>query len=115
MDAGTRFGCIQAGPACPRPATRPSTAVPRSMANIAQSTNREERASDILKTMDTEPSAETTSAPSTLASWVLLIVLFAVVQFAALFRPPLLDDADANHAEAAQHMAESGDWITLQI
>jgi 4-amino-4-deoxy-L-arabinose transferase-like glycosyltransferase len=26
-----------------------------------------------------------------------------------------LDDADATHAEAAQHMAESGDWITLKV
>ncbi|HEY6489909.1 MAG: glycosyltransferase family 39 protein [Terracidiphilus sp.] len=53
--------------------------------------------------------------PSAFASWVLLLALFAAVQFASLFRPPLLDDADANHAEAAQHMAESGDWVTLKI
>ena len=86
------------------------------MANLAESTNREERASEILtKTMDTEPSTETVSAPTALASWALLLVLFVAVQFAALFSPPLLDDADANHAEAAQHMAESGDWVTLQI
>lgn len=53
--------------------------------------------------------------PSAFASWILLLTLFAAVQFASLFRPPLLDDADANHAEAAQHMAESGDWVTLKI
>ncbi len=34
---------------------------------------------------------------------------------AALFAPPLLDDADATHAVAAQHMARSGDWVTLQV
>ena len=33
----------------------------------------------------------------------------------SLFSPPLLDDVDAAHAEAAQHFAESGDWITLKI
>jgi 4-amino-4-deoxy-L-arabinose transferase-like glycosyltransferase len=54
-------------------------------------------------------------AVSAAAGWVLLIAIFAVVYFAALFRPPLLDDADATHAEAAQHMAESGDWVTLQV
>jgi 4-amino-4-deoxy-L-arabinose transferase-like glycosyltransferase len=53
--------------------------------------------------------------PSTLACWALLAAIFAAVQLASLFTPPLLDDADANHAEAAQHMAESGDWVTLQI
>jgi 4-amino-4-deoxy-L-arabinose transferase-like glycosyltransferase len=53
--------------------------------------------------------------PSTGSAWLLLLVLYAAVQFAALFTPPLLDDADANHAEAAQHIAQSGDWVTLKI
>jgi 4-amino-4-deoxy-L-arabinose transferase-like glycosyltransferase len=53
--------------------------------------------------------------PSAFASWLLLLAIFGAVQFAALFSPPLLDDADANHAEAAQHIAESGDWVTLKI
>jgi 4-amino-4-deoxy-L-arabinose transferase-like glycosyltransferase len=56
--------------------------------------------------------------PATLSSvavWTVLLAVFAAVQFVALFRPPLLDDADATHAEAAQHMAESGDWITLKV
>jgi 4-amino-4-deoxy-L-arabinose transferase-like glycosyltransferase len=52
---------------------------------------------------------------SAMACWALLLAIFAAVQLAALFTPPLLDDADANHAEAAQHMAESGDWVTLKI
>jgi 4-amino-4-deoxy-L-arabinose transferase-like glycosyltransferase len=54
-------------------------------------------------------------APSTLAVWALLAVIFAAVQFASLFTPPLLDDADASHAQAAQHMAETGDLVTLQV
>jgi 4-amino-4-deoxy-L-arabinose transferase-like glycosyltransferase len=37
------------------------------------------------------------------------------VHFAALFAPPLLDDADATHAVAAQYMARSGDWVTLKV
>jgi 4-amino-4-deoxy-L-arabinose transferase-like glycosyltransferase len=49
------------------------------------------------------------------AAWTLLLAIFAVVYLAALFQPPLLDDADASHAEAAQHIAETGDWITLKI
>jgi len=54
-------------------------------------------------------------SPSALAAWALLAVIFATVQFASLFTPPLLDDADSSHAQAAQHMAESGDWVTLKV
>src|ERR1017187_8158869 len=54
-------------------------------------------------------------APSTLATWLLLGAIFATVQFASLFTPPLMDDVDASHAQAAQHFAESGDWVTAQI
>ena len=49
------------------------------------------------------------------AAWVILWLIFAAVQFAALFQPPLLDDVDATHAEAAQHMAETGDVVTLYV
>jgi 4-amino-4-deoxy-L-arabinose transferase-like glycosyltransferase len=49
---------------------------------------------------------------STRAVWLLFAVLFAAVYFASLFSPPLLDDVDASHAQAAQHMAETGDLIT---
>jgi 4-amino-4-deoxy-L-arabinose transferase-like glycosyltransferase len=44
-----------------------------------------------------------------------LVAIFAAVQFASLFTPPLLDDVDASHAQIAQHMAESGDWVTPKI
>jgi 4-amino-4-deoxy-L-arabinose transferase-like glycosyltransferase len=43
------------------------------------------------------------------------VAIFAAVQFASLFTPPLLDDVDASHAQIAQHMAESGDWVTPKI
>ncbi|MFZ0396333.1 MAG: glycosyltransferase family 39 protein, partial [Terracidiphilus sp.] len=55
------------------------------------------------------------SGPSPVAAWLILGLIFAAVQFAALFRPPLLDDVDATHAEAAQHMAETGDLVTLYV
>ncbi len=53
--------------------------------------------------------------PSARAAWLLFAALFLAVYFASLFTPPLLDDVDAAHAEAAQHMVESGDWITPKI
>ena len=46
--------------------------------------------------------------------WLLFAVIFAVVYFASLFSPPLMDDVDASHAQAAQHIAENGDLITTK-
>ncbi|MGH9605237.1 MAG: ArnT family glycosyltransferase [Terracidiphilus sp.] len=54
-------------------------------------------------------------SPSVAAVWLFLAAIFAAVQFASLFTPPLLDDVDAAHAQAAQHMIESGDWVTPKI
>jgi 4-amino-4-deoxy-L-arabinose transferase-like glycosyltransferase len=54
-------------------------------------------------------------APSVLAAWLLLAAVFTAVQFASLFSPPLLDDVDAAHAQAAQHMVDTGDLITSKI
>ncbi|MDE1162093.1 MAG: glycosyltransferase family 39 protein [Acidobacteriaceae bacterium] len=34
---------------------------------------------------------------------------------ASTWAPPLLDDADATHAQAAQYMLHSGDWTTLHV
>src|SRR5262249_46284514 len=31
------------------------------------------------------------------------------------FKPSLLDDADATHADAAKEMIERGDWVTLHV
>jgi 4-amino-4-deoxy-L-arabinose transferase-like glycosyltransferase len=66
-------------------------------------------------TTETTTASRPAQAPSALAAWVLLVAIFAAVQFASLFSPPLLDDVDASHAQAAQHMAESSDWITLKV
>jgi 4-amino-4-deoxy-L-arabinose transferase-like glycosyltransferase len=69
--------------------------------------------SDIL------PQPDTTARPPLLSSparaWTLLLLVFLAVHLAALFTPSLLDDADATHASAAQHMAVSGDWVTLYV
>ena len=46
---------------------------------------------------------------------MLLVTIFVAVQFASLFTPPLLDDADASHAQIAQHMAETGDLVTAKV
>src|SRR5579864_3082299 len=47
---------------------------------------------------------------------ILLIVLtWAVIYLGSLFTPPLMDDADTVHAEAAREMVEHGDWVTLKI
>jgi 4-amino-4-deoxy-L-arabinose transferase-like glycosyltransferase len=53
-------------------------------------------------------------APSVRTVWLLFAAIFIAVYFASLFSPPLLDDVDAAHAQAAQHMAESGDLITAK-
>jgi 4-amino-4-deoxy-L-arabinose transferase-like glycosyltransferase len=45
----------------------------------------------------------------------LLGVLWFIVFFASLFSPPVLDDADGTHANAARQMALSGDWVTLRV
>lgn len=44
-----------------------------------------------------------------LGLWLLLYGSFALV------RPPLLDDADAFHAEAAREMLVTHDWVTLHV
>src|ERR1700744_4638956 len=48
-------------------------------------------------------------------SWTLLLLVFLAVHFVALFPPALLAAADATHAAAAQHIAQSGDWVTLYV
>ena len=44
-----------------------------------------------------------------------MAALFAAVYLGALFSPPLLDDADSTHAEAAREMFVSGDYVTLHV
>ena len=48
-------------------------------------------------------------------SHIALAVVFTAVYVGSLFSPPLLDDADSTHAEAAREMFVSGDYVTLHI
>ena len=45
----------------------------------------------------------------------LIMLVWAVVYFSTMFHPPLMDDADTVHAEAAREMVASNDWVTLHI
>jgi 4-amino-4-deoxy-L-arabinose transferase-like glycosyltransferase len=45
----------------------------------------------------------------------MLCGLWLVLFFASLFSPPVLDDADGTHANAARQMMLSGDWVTMRV
>jgi 4-amino-4-deoxy-L-arabinose transferase-like glycosyltransferase len=45
----------------------------------------------------------------------LIVLVWAVIYLGRLFQPPLMDDADTVHAEAAREMVEHNDWVTLKI
>ena len=67
-----------------------------------------------------EPAAARPSQTAGSASrnrfYILLIVaLWAAVYVPGLFSPPLLDDADSIHAEAAREMLMRHDWVTLYV
>ncbi len=47
--------------------------------------------------------------------WLWIVLLWAVVYVPGLFSPPLLDDADSVHAEAAREMLARHEWSTLYI
>jgi 4-amino-4-deoxy-L-arabinose transferase-like glycosyltransferase len=55
------------------------------------------------------------SAISTRNVWLLFLAIFAAVYFASLFTPPLMDDVDSTHAQAAQYFSEQSDWISAKI
>jgi 4-amino-4-deoxy-L-arabinose transferase-like glycosyltransferase len=48
-------------------------------------------------------------------SVTLILTLWAALFLAAAATPSLLDDADATHAQAAQAMLRTGDWVTLHV
>ena len=56
------------------------------------------------------------SAPARNAiPWILILLVWMSAYFQGAFRPPLLDDADSTHAEAAREMYRSGDYVTLHV
>jgi len=78
---------------------------------------REHRSTHPSAPLSSTLPAASTSAPAPRRSTVLLFLgaLWLIIFVAALFSPPLLDDADASHANAARHMALTGDLVTLHI
>ena len=47
------------------------------------------------------------------SSLAVILLLWLAVYFASIFTPPLLDDVDTIHAEAAREMVQRHDWVTL--
>src|ERR1017187_4677710 len=43
----------------------------------------------------------------------LIFLLWTAIYFAGIFTPPLLDDVDTIHAEAAREMVLRHDWVTM--
>ena len=46
---------------------------------------------------------------------VVILLLWGTIYVAGMFTPPLLDDADSVHAEAAREILQRHDWVTLHI
>src|SRR5438067_1564602 len=46
---------------------------------------------------------------------VAIVLIWAAIYITSIFQPPLLDDADTVHAEAAREMLTRHDWVTLHI
>jgi 4-amino-4-deoxy-L-arabinose transferase-like glycosyltransferase len=57
--------------------------------------------------------ASSRSAHLRYASVSLVFLLWIAIYFAGIFTPPLLDDVDTIHAEAAREMVLRHDWVTL--
>ncbi|MCU1298837.1 MAG: glycosyl transferase, family 39 [Acidobacteriaceae bacterium] len=47
------------------------------------------------------------------SSALIIVVFWVAIYFAGIFTPPLLDDVDTIHAEAAREMVLQHDWVTL--
>jgi 4-amino-4-deoxy-L-arabinose transferase-like glycosyltransferase len=69
----------------------------------------------LLATPAELPATHNTGTPRRSTALFVLSGLWLMIFFAALFSPPLLDDADATHASAARHMALTGDLVTLRV
>lgn len=63
-----------------------------------------------------EAAAQTTSSPlRRYLPYIILATIWLAVYFYGAFRPPLLDDADSTHAEAAREMYLSHNYVTLHV
>lgn len=71
-----------------------------------------------MQTSTQSPSSLLVSGPSARRNQVFIaaiVLLWAVVYLGTIFSPPLMDDADTVHAEAAREMVANHDWVTLRI
>src|SRR5437879_6783101 len=73
---------------------------------------------DVSSEIDVRP--KPASFPATTGArwrilWGAVILRWLLVVVPGLFAPPLLDDADSTHAEAAREMLASGDYVTLHV
>src|SRR5690349_23391909 len=57
--------------------------------------------------------ADDENAPIRYLSLTCILLLWILIYFASIFTPPLLDDVDTIHAEAAREMVLRHDWVTL--
>lgn len=63
----------------------------------------------------THPSVLQTSSKRNLIYLLLIVAVWLALYVPGMFSPPLLDDADSVHAEAAREMVVRGDWTTLYV
>jgi 4-amino-4-deoxy-L-arabinose transferase-like glycosyltransferase len=59
------------------------------------------------------PEAQSATSQRTALSAGILLALWLAIYVASMFTPPLLDDVDTIHAEAAREMLLRHDWVTL--
>jgi 4-amino-4-deoxy-L-arabinose transferase-like glycosyltransferase len=70
---------------------------------------------DISRTVKTSAVARPQGSARPILQIVLLFALWLAIFVGSLASPPVLDDADATHAQAAQAMLSTGDWVTLHV
>ena len=63
--------------------------------------------------MDREVDSSTASNTARISSLAIVTILWAAIYLSAIFTPPLLDDVDSVHAEAAREIVLRNDWVTL--
>ena len=66
-----------------------------------------------MHTQISSPASDVPASPNSSArhgtSIALIFVVWAIVYLGSMFSPPLMDDADTVHAEAAREMVEHND------
>jgi len=65
------------------------------------------------RTQATSADQDHSNPRATPASLLILISLWLAIYAAGMFTPPLLDDVDTVHAEAAREMLLRHNWVTL--